>query len=113
EHPRAALFYHPDQRLNSFRVDPCGIRRILCIELLQRAIHIDPVVEIARRLPDQSAQVERDLLMRLRRVKPLLISRYCSPYGAKEKRLRAAARVTLDQRDIGWTGENIRLDQND
>src|SRR5437899_10827961 len=51
--------------------------------------------------------------MRLRRVKPLLISRYCSPYGAKEKRLRAAARVTLDQRDIGWTGENIRLDQND
>jgi len=81
-----------DIQTSSFRVEPRGVCRILRVELLQCAIHIDPVVEIARRLPDQPAQVERDLLMRQRRVKPLLIGRHCGPHGTEEKRLSVAAR---------------------
>src|SRR6185295_3617028 len=73
EYPRAALFHHPDQLCNSLRVELSNSRRILRIELLLRAIHIDPVVEIARRLREQSAQLERDLLVRQGRVKPLLV----------------------------------------
>ena len=107
------MFYRPDQCLNALRVDPRGIRRVVGIELLQRAIRINPVVEIARRLPNQSAQVERDLLMRKGRVKPLLIGGDRGAHGAKEKRFSVAARVTFDQRGIGGTAENIRLDQDE
>ena len=61
QHPCTALFQLPDQLLDPLRVGPNGIRRIFRIELLQRAVRIDPVVEIARRLPDQLAQIGRDL----------------------------------------------------
>lgn len=64
EHPRAAFFQRTNQLLDPFRIGPRGDRRILRIELLERAIRIDPVVEIARRLYDQLAQVVRDLRMR-------------------------------------------------
>src|SRR5439155_6413973 len=57
--------------------------------------------------------VERDLLMRKWSVKPLLIGGYSGSHGAKEQRLSVAARVTFDQRDIGGTGENVRLHQNE
>ena len=87
QHPRAPLLDRWDQLLDSLYIHPRGERRIFRIKLLQCAIRIDAVVEIAGRLREQSAEGEGDLRVTEGRMNPALVGRYSGPDRTKKHRL--------------------------